>query len=275
MGLELPPINGQAWTPTSTQVKDGEVQTGEEDEDYEFEISSLAQKPPYMYPELDKLKDLIKSGETIFGDPAACLTWGIDGNRMLPQLQFGIEGEKQTASTLKSIAENNPGMFIFHSLSWPESSGDTDHVVIYGNNLIVIDSKRWKKARKYSVTASGTILRGTVPFDSGKVKVRYAVNHWKKLFPEMKVTGVVTIAQEKVFVSRDRNWYTAPYRLVENEKLAEFLTETFEKTRNKQVSGSTLVKLGAYCIKERDRRAEIIRVGGELRQNDIPLTGEA
>lgn len=273
MGLNLPPIDGAAWTPSNTEVKDGEVQTGDNEDDYEFDISTLAQKPPYLYPDTATLKKLIQEGQTVFGAPAACLSWGIDGNMMLPQLKFGIEGEKQTASTLENMAKTNQGMFVFHSLSWPESDGDTDHIVVYGNLMIVIDSKRWKSARKYSVTASGTILRGTVAFDSGKVKVRYAIKHWQKLFPEMKVLGVVTIAQEKVFVTRDRNWYTAPYRLVENEKLAEFLLETFGKAKSKQVSGSTLLKLGTYCIKERNRMSEIIRVGGELRENDIPREG--
>lgn len=258
MPLDLPPIPGKK--PTASTAG------GEEGEDFNFE--DIPFKADYLYTDENEVKEKLKSGAKVLGTPAASLTWGIDGNRMIPVLEAGREGERQTAELLDRLANEIPEMFVFHSLSWPESAGDTDHIVVYGNLILVIDSKRWKSSRKYSITAKGGILRGTVPFPEGRVKIGYALKTWRKKIPGAKVYGVVTIAQEKIFVVRDKNWYKAPYSLVENEKLEEYLRNTFSKNPSKGVSGKTLVALGMLLVKARDRRSELIRVGGERREND-------
>lgn len=260
MALDLPPIPGKVEPKFKPSV-DGE--------DDEFDFEDIPFKADYLYLTADEVKQVLKDGAKTLGTPAASLTWGIDGNTMLPQLESGKEGEKQTAGLLDKLAEEIPEMFVFHSLSWPESAGDTDHVVVYGNLVLVVDSKRWKGSRKYSVTAGGEVLRGTVPFPSGKVKIRYALNIWRKKLKGVKVFGAISIAQEKIFVVRDKNWYKAPYSLVEYEKLEDYLRTTFKKyPAGGKVSGSLLVTLGLLLVKARDRRSELIRVGGERREND-------
>jgi hypothetical protein len=253
MPLNLPPtVNNGTTAPEAREVDP------ESEPDF---------KPDYLYEDRQTILDELRSGKRIFGVPAASLSWGIDGDRMKASLTPGIEGEKQTAAILAELAEQVPEMFVFHSLSWPESNGDTDHIVVYGNTVIVIDSKRWKSTRKYSITAKGEIMRGTVHFTEGKVKIGYALKSWrKKLPPELKVMGVVSLAQEKVFVARDKNWFKAPYRLVEAEKLSAHLLSTFKKNPIKDpVKGSTLVYLAKLLVKPRDRRAEIINLDGARR----------
>lgn len=179
---------------------------------------------------------------------------------------MGKEGEQITAKVLKTLSEKHKRMFVFHSLSWPESNGDTDHIIIYGDTVFIIDSKRWKSSRKYSVTPSGTILRGTVAFPEGKVKIVNAMGTWRKKLSGMKVRGIVTIAQEKVFVSRDKNWYRAPFRLVETELLEEFLEEQFTKIDQKgfhKTPADTLIKLGKLLVKPYNKQEEIILMGAE------------
>lgn len=257
--LNLPSIPGEVNPPK------GEGDS-ENEEDFDFE--AIPFKPGYLYEDRTEVKAELKDGKKIFGTAAASLTWGIDGNRMLPQLAAGKEGENQTANTLRELVEKTKGLYLFHSLSWPDSNGDTDHVMLYGNTILIIDSKRWKGARKYSVTPGGEIKRGTVAFPEGKVKIRYALNSWRKMFPNHKVLGMVTIAQEKVFVVRDQNWYKAPFRLVENEKLIEFLEEMLEGITPTPPSVKALTDLGMLTVKARDRANEIIRVGGETRKPD-------
>lgn len=253
--INLPPIDGEELPP------EGE---GGSDEEYDFESQPF--KPGYWYEDRSEVKEELKAGKKIFGEAAASLTWGIDGNRMLPQLTAGKEGENQTASTLRELVEKTKGMYLFHSLSWPESNGDTDHVLVYGKTILIIDSKRWKGARKYSITAQGEVKRGTVAFPEGKVKIGYALKVWRNRFPNHKVLGIVTIAQEKVFVTRDHNWYKAPFRLVENEKLIEFLEEMMEGITVEPASAKSLIDLGMLVVKPRDRAAEFIKVGAETRK---------
>lgn len=259
--LDLPPIPGK-----KPKV---EVMLDEDGEEI-FDFEAIPFKADYQYHAPDQVRKLLQNGAKTLGTPAASLSWGIDGNRMIPALEAGKEGEKMTASILDRLAENNKNLFAFHSLSWPESAGDTDHVLVYGDLIIVIDSKRWKASRKYSVKPNGQIIRGTVPFESGKVRIGSAVQVWKKKFPNMKVTGVVNIAQEKVFVVKDKNWYKAPFRLVTNDTLEEFLEEVFAKNPPKKaVSGKTLVDLGMLLVKAKDKREGLIRIGGEKRENDF------
>jgi hypothetical protein len=212
-------------------------------------------KPDYMYPDDQAVYRELRRGTKVLGVPAASLSWGIDGNTLLPQLESGIDGEKQTAAILEEFVNQHKGAFAFHSLSWPESNGDTDHMLVYRNLVIIIDSKRWKSQRKYSVSANGEILRGTVHFDEGKVKIIPAMKTWKNKLPKnLKVLGVVCIAQEKVFVQRDRNWGAAGFKLVEAERLAEFLDATVRKYANEKPTPlSVLLTLGRLLVSEKPK----------------------
>ena len=217
-------------------------------------------KPDYLYPNMDEVKAQLRDGVKSFGVPAASLSWGIDGI-MKSSLLPGSEGERQTAKLLDRMAAQTPGMFVFHSLSWPESSGDTDHIMVWKDMVIVIDTKRWKGSRKYTVTAKGGILRGTVAFKEGRVKIGYALHAWRKRLPnEPKVMGIVTIAQEKIFVVRDKNWFKAPFRLVEFEKLEEQLEYMMKNHKAKvdKTQASTLMYLAKLLVKPRDIMEEII-----------------
>lgn len=224
----------------------------------EFELNF---KPDYLYESKEELKQLLTSGKKSFGVPAASLSWGIDGNRMKASLQPGIEGERMTARILDEYAATHKGVYVFHSLSWPESNGDTDHILVYRDLVVVIDAKRWKSQRKYSVTDKGSIKRGTVAFAQGRVKIRYALNAWRKKIPkDVKVTGIVSIAQQKVFVTRDKNWYKASFRLVEAEKLADQLDYLISNHKSKapQVSGALLMYFGRLLVKPRDILEELL-----------------
>lgn len=211
----------------------------------------------------DEIKQRLIEGEQIFGVPGASLTWGIDGvtNGIVAA---GGEGEKQVGLTLAAFAADNPAVRIFHSVEWPGSKGDTDHMLVIGKCVFIIDAKRWKSSRKYSVTAKGEILRGTVAFPEGKVKMIPAMQSWRKVLPAgTKVFGVVCIAQEKVFVPYDNNWFKAPYKLVTDEKLEEFLTKVIgkQKPEIKDVrDGKLMLEIASRVIKPRNRRSELLNL---------------
>lgn len=218
-------------------------------------------KPDYLYSK-EQIPALLASKERVFGSPAASLTWGINGIRYSDVIVAGKEGEIATSKRLKELADTVPGLYVFHSLRWPESNGDTDHAIVYKDLVIIVDTKRWKGLRKYSITAKGEIKRGTVPFNEGKVKIGGALAVWRKKIPSATVKGVVAIAQEKVYVVRDRNWYKAPYRLVEQDKLNEHILETIKKhkpsagyTNNRRI----LEAFMSLLVKPRDPRAGLIQ----------------
>lgn len=243
MALNLPPLTSSARGESEIQERD------------------------FLYSDTD-IKNMLKTGTQIFGVPGASLTWGIEGSGG-GQVTAGGEGEKQVAKELELFASKNPGVKIFHSVQWPGSKGDTDHMLVAGNLVFIIDAKRWKSKRKYSVTPKGAILRGTVPFPEGKVKMIPAMSAWRKtLGSGVKVTGVVCIAQTEVFVPYDKNWYSAPYRLVVVESLSEFLEKALAKQKPELVKAKNpqlLIDIARKVIKPRDRRAEIINISAMKR----------
>lgn len=218
--------------------------------------------PDYLYENKKTIPALFMGDEKVFGVPGASLTWGIGGLRNTGVITAGKEGEIQTGKLLAELADEIDGLYVFHSLRWPESNGDTDHIIVYKDLVIVIDTKRWKGSRKYSITAKGEIKRGTVAFPEGKVKIGYALKSWRKKLVNTKVLGIVAIAQEKVFVVRDKNWYAAPYRLVEAEKLKENIIYTIKKhvpSHTPQQNQNTLYNLASFLVKPRDPRAGLIQ----------------
>ncbi len=217
--------------------------------------------PDYLYTP-EQLIGLFDGPTRIFGTPGASLTWGINGVRNSDVMIAGKEGENATGKVLAELSETQPELFVFHSLRWPESNGDTDHAIVYKNLVIIIDTKRWKGSRKYSITLNGEIKRGTVAFPEGKVKIGGALQVWRRKIPHALIKGVVAIAQDKVFVVRDHNWFKAPYRLVEQEKLIEYINETIKKHKipadyrnNRQI----LETFASLLVKPRDPRSGLIQ----------------
>jgi hypothetical protein len=217
-------------------------------------------KPKSLYNK-DSFLEAYKKGLKIFGVPGAALTWGIDGVKGV-STEVGKDGEEATAKVLKEYADKHDGVFIFNSIMLPEASGDTDHILVYGDKVIIIDSKRWKSVRKYGVSASGHVLRGTVAFPEGRVKTLFAIQKWKKVLSKNTIQGIVCIAQEKVFVTRDRNWYRAPFRLVEIEKLEEQLDFMLKPSVKPEDNYALLSFLGCLTVKPRNLRSELIRENG-------------
>lgn len=209
------------------------------------------------------------SPQRSFGSPGASLSWGIEGKRG-GVVSVGLEGEKMTAKILDQFAlnPNVKHMRVFHSTQWPGSkNSDTDHILVMGKLVILIDSKRWKSKRKYSLTPKGQVLRGTVRFPEGKVKMIPAMNSWRKILPEgAKVLGVVAIAQTEVFVPYDRNWYKAPYRLVTAENLVKYIIDTINREQKKnpdlvkKMDPDIISVIGSHLVKPRNRQAELLNL---------------
>lgn len=219
-----------------------------------------AEKISYLYTS-DKIQELILKGEKIFGHPGAALTWGI-GNTPNISTLIGESGEKDTGEILNRWAKQN-NAYVFHSVKQHLTQGDVDHFIVKNNQIIIVDTKKWKSARKYSVGERGNIIRGKTQFSEGYVKIGTLRQELQQQMPSMRVSAMIVIAQTKVFVVRDKNWYKAPYRLVELDKLEEFLGEiNFKETIPPNIS--VIKHFASMCIKPRNLLEDIIRNPEEL-----------
>lgn len=223
-------------------------------------------------PQIAKMiMESLQKGRRYFGSSGASLThqvynpaWkGKEGIK--PELaKIGLDAERNTTKILKNWMKDKPNAVLIdscHIRGWGKEEvvdeelglidgGDTDHVLIIGSEVILIDTKRWKSgtdkfARAYTVADDGTVLRSGKPFPGGNVHMRQAIHMWLDyLHADASLTGIVFINSEKTQVFRNRNWYTQPYRLVELARFEELLNEKWDKyidEYDKTYINSTLV----------------------------------
>lgn len=228
--------------------------------------------PGVQYDVAKKIEKMLKSGRRYFGSSGASLTHQVHNpdpdspEEISPELaKIGLEGERDTTEFLKDWMKDKPGVVLVDSVHIntkyktedvemdddvvDEESGlidgkDTDHVLLIGDEVILIDTKRWKKKKAYSVGDNGQVLRTNKAFPGGDVRMKNAIYIWLEYLSEDAViTGVVLINAEQVFVRRNKNWYSHVYRLVEIDRMKEYLDKYWAKVDEQDRSSinSTLV----------------------------------
>jgi hypothetical protein len=93
----------------------------------------------------------------VFGTPAASLKSGQSWAKNDAVIKHGAAGELKTALLLNRLPD---GFIVFHDLRMPMKNitANIDHVVLAGNQLILIDSKAWAGGIYWSFR--GTNFRG-------------------------------------------------------------------------------------------------------------------
>ena len=183
----------------------------------------------------------VLSVQQIFGTPGASLTWGVKG-ATVGEVEAGIRGERFTGEVLNELVRRDKRYHVFHSISKPGKWGDTDHILIRGNTVFIIDSKMWRRGKTYVINSRGRVFRGSVRFAGGDVKMGDSVDDWRKILPRTcKIIGVVCIAQTDVAVQYDNNWTKAPYALVPIADLPNFVNSRAGEEPNRLSFGCEMV----------------------------------
>ena len=200
--------------------------------------------------QLELTENMIRDGRRYFGSSGASLTHqvsnpiykekGIDAGLA----KVGLDGEHKTSKVLMKWMEDKPNVILVDSIhlktygeeefneeTGTMDGGDTDHCLIIGKFVLIVDSKNWKGTKRYEISDKGEVTRGKKPFPGGKVNTVPASRLWSDALDPFGVTisSIVNITSSKVSVTRDRNWWKQSYRLVTLEILEEFLNEVWEK----------------------------------------------
>lgn len=226
--------------------------------------------------QVDIVERMLKEGRRYFGSSGASLTHqisnpayedkGIDSGLA----KAGLEGEHKTSRLIMEWMEDKENVVLIDSVhlkTYGEETfneetgtmdgGDTDHVLIIGNFVIIIDSKNWKGKRRYSINDNGEVTRGKSTFPGGKINTIRASKLWSDALKEFRptISSIVNITAEKVEVTRDRNWWKQPYRLVTLEVLKEFLDDVWGKlpgnTKN-QINVNLVAAIASNTLKPYD-----------------------
>ena len=222
-----------------------------------------------------KIAEMLKAGRRYFGSSGASLSHQAFNPEYVnkgikPELaKIGLEGERDTTTLLKRWIKDKPGAVLVDSVhirGWGKEEvdeetgmiegGDTDHIILIGSEVILVDTKRWKSKRNYSVGDNGEALRTNKPFPGGNLHMTQAIHMWLDyLHEDASITGIVCINSEETVVFRNRNWYTKSYRLVELDRFIELLDEKWKliSDYDKAHINSTLVsQVVVGCVKPFD-----------------------
>lgn len=211
------------------------------------------------------IAQMLQKGRRYFGSSGASLTHQVSNPEwrdkgIKPELaKIGLDAERSTTKILKNWIKDKPNAVLVdscHIRGWGKEEvvdeemglidgGDTDHVLIIGSEVILVDTKRWKSKRNYTVGDNGQVLRTGKPFPGGNVHMREAIHMWLDyLHEDASLTGLILINADETVVFRNKNWYTQSYRLVELARFEELLEEKWDKyidDYDKQHINSTLV----------------------------------
>lgn len=228
----------------------------------------------------DMTYQLLRQGRRYFGSAGAALTHLVsDASCESPfgasVTSKGLLGERATSLLVRSWMEKEAPNAVLcdsvhirgHSESVDDhgniDAGDTDHVLVMGHEVIIIDSKQWKDRMVYTVNAKGAVLRKrstrvkrASSFPGGAVHAGGAKHMWGSyLISSAHVSSIVVLTSPHVFVVRDAHWKKAPFRLIRLCDLADYLSyrrSHMSHNNTTMIDASLVSQIATCCIKPYD-----------------------
>ena len=216
----------------------------------------------------------LQDGRRHFGVAGASLTHQIDNPAITSNfkpgaIKAGILGEQKTSKVIRQWMTRYPAAVLIdsvhikdtpqkpHTSTWAgdgyDDKPDTDHVLIIGSHVILIDSKAWKSKRKYTVNDKGVVLRGGRTFPGGNVHARQAAHLWSRhLGGSVKVNSIVCVSSDKVFVQFKKEWPRQGFQLVSLDNLTRTLDYRVGRMSPKdtgRIRTPLVAEVAALCIK--------------------------
>ena len=175
----------------------------------------------------------------------------------------GIDGESKLAeylSTLIKYDDKLEGLIAFASLSYNLEDNDKDYIpdtdtlLVYGNNLLVIDAKNIKvKPNQTLIIADGVVMDA----EKGKeiLEVHPSTHIWEKVMAKNdiqldSIDGYVCIVGDTpVDIIRDEYWYSCHTKLIHISELREILEE-WVKDKDNKVTLKMLTEIAKAQIRQ-------------------------
>lgn len=223
---------------------------------------------------IDKIAGLIQSGRKYFGSSGASLTHEVSGTGSSgfsrKVVEIGMRGERNTTLMLKHWAKDKDNVVVIDSVHLKPTGAkmspdgkDTDHVIVMGNAIVLIDSKAWKRGYSYKISKKGRILRGNRNFRGGAVHAKQSLHLWRSFFPEVhNFFSYVCVQQKDVSVIFDNQWKRSPFKLIARQDLFSSLDWAYEKcgAKDTPLNPRIVSKIVISAIKPRDILGEVVDV---------------
>lgn len=245
---------------------------------------------PLEFKKAVKIGEMLGKGRRHFGTAAASLTQ-LDDVKLKGQLPKGWkrtvmlvaqDGELTTSNTIQYWLQTHDNTLLFDSIhihgagetrvdqeTGLVDNGDTDHVVLCGNHVLLVDSKAWKGGRRatdavYWLSAKGEVLRFGKSFAGGKVHMGSAIRLWGKYFKQkmrqnIAVEGLISMTNRHATVSdspinskmSNIVYYKQHWRLTTNKNLPAMLTAWYENIpeQERYIDPNIALLIASQCCK--------------------------
>lgn len=225
------------------------------------------------------IEKALRSGKRHFGSAGASLTW-MNSPRMKKNLPEGwkpevldgaLKAERDTSEKLLRWISDKPDAVLIDSMHIRGAGkeivneetgiieeGDTDHILIIGNYILVIDTKNWKSKARYEVDEQGHIIRNKKSFPGGNVHMERALRMWLNYIdePNSEISGAIYINNgdpDETRVFRSREWYKHYYSLLEESRALDWLNDKYENEikpkNNGHINTNLVAQIAVCCVK--------------------------
>lgn len=138
--------------------------------------------------------------------PRLCRVHGVAGGTKFGanagRSEYGAKGEAAVGKWLAHMLRDDPDVDIYHDRTIPDMQANADHVLVRGNNVVVIETKTWAPGRYWSLF--GYSFRGWRRFrPADRRGLDAAVARYQAaLGPSVRVFGVIVVHP----MGRDGTW---------------------------------------------------------------------
>ncbi len=233
---------------------------------------------------VDKVTAMVQAGRRYFGSAGAAMTkatfdtdWAKAHHVKHSDAEAQLDGERDGTAVLRRWMDDKPGVVLLDSLHVPglgdfvapapgvedpppfPQPGDTDHIMVVGSEVILVDWAVWGKKPSVSIDEGGSVRRAGKPFHGSHPVMAEAVDRWLNYLAETAcITALVCVAGEESKVLRNKAWYSQMFRVVEQSRLVEFLDEKWsliDPSDVGRIDVELLSQLVVRCMKPYDPRS--------------------
>jgi hypothetical protein len=139
------------------------------------------------------------SAPHVFGVPGASIQYVAGFDQSV--IEAGTYGERVVGAELERLAAKYPNVYVFHSMKLPGKIGDMDHIVVQGNQFLLVDSKNWRQDAHYvlaeTLSDADVIYRDGQAFEGGHVHLRRQTIEWMQHIGRVDVKSALVIANRR------------------------------------------------------------------------------
>ena len=195
-----------------------------------------------------QLSDLYQAGNRVFG---VSKTYPHAAKQMPNEDKLrGYTGEQIVSGLLNLNVLDQEEMYVCHSVgTHDESQGQTDHIVIYKNKILIVETKTYNGYSEIRISKDN-IARGLhkgVECRAADNKIGNKIKIYQKRFPNRRVEGLLTIARYGVITKSLSNSYDATSISEFQNKIDKFVSSA---KNIKEDAWPTVKFFGAICIRD-------------------------